>query len=210
MIGGFAVLAVVARVNYGGRADGEGADVGDYIGGLKVMWLWMLQPPWRHSGRGDEQPSHWFIWLLGWAWSLAGLVLGAVVAPSLVQVAGLSATPYQGALMLGGAVLAGFLAQALGWCYLALIFGIGKTVSLPKALGWPVLLVVFVFPLAGVVYALYPYFTRVGASQEVVTIVFVGSLFVKAFLIPSIKAIATGVEFKVIKDWLRGGKPKSA
>jgi hypothetical protein len=184
--------------------------MGDYIGGLKVMWLWMLQPPWRHSGRGDERASHWFIWLLGWAWSLAGLVLGAVVAPSLVQVMGLSATSDQGALMLGVVVLAGFLAQALGWCYLALIFGIGKAVSLPKALGWPVLLVVFVFPLAGVGYALYPDFTKVGASQEVVTIVFVGSLFVKAFLIPSIKAIAVGMELKVFMRWLRGGKPKSA
>jgi hypothetical protein len=184
--------------------------MGDYIGGLKVMWLWMLQPPWRHSGRGDEQPSHWFIWLLGWAWALAGLILGAVAAPSLVQVAGLAATPDQGALMLGGVVLAGFLAQVLGWCYLALIFGIGKAVSLPKALGWPVLLVVFVFPLAGVGYALYPYFTRVGAGQEVVTIVFVGGLFVKAFLIPSLKAIGTGAAFKVVMGWLRGGKPKSA
>src|SRR5258706_13637719 len=196
MIGGFAVLAVVARVNYGGRADGEGADVGDYIGGLKVMWLWMLQPPWRHSGRDDEQASHWFIWLLGWTWSLAGLVLGAVVAPSLVQVAGLSAAPYQGALMLGVVVLEGFLVQVLGWCVLALIFAIGKAVSLPKALGWLVLLVVFVLPLAGVVYALCPYLTWVGAHEEVVALIFIGGLFVKAFPIPSLNAVAVGAGVK--------------
>jgi hypothetical protein len=184
--------------------------MGDYIGGLKVMWLWMLQPPWRHSGRGDEQPSHWFIWLLGWAWALAGLILGAVVAPSIVQVAGLSDNPYQGALLLGVVVLAGYLVQVLGWCVLALIFGVGKAVSLPKALGWPVLLVVFVLPLAGVGYALYPYRTWLGAHQEVVIVVFVGGLFVKAFFIPSIQAIATGMEFKLFLRRLRGGKPKSA
>jgi len=184
--------------------------MGDYIGGLKVMWLWMFQPPWRHSGRGDEQASHWFIWLLGWAWALAGLVLGAVAAPSLMQVAGLSDTSYQGALMIGVVVLEGFLVQVLGWCVLALLFGIGKAVSLPKALGWPVLLVVFVLPLAGVSYALYPYRTWVGAHQEVVTIVFIGGLFVKAFLIPSLKAIAVGTGFKLFMQWLRGGKPKSA
>jgi hypothetical protein len=184
--------------------------MGDYIGGLKVMWLWMLQPPWRHSGRGDEQASHWFIWLLGWAWALAGLILGAVAAPSVVQVAGLADAPDQGALMLGVVVLAGFLVQALGWCVLALIFGIGKAVSLPKVLGWPVLLVVFVLPLVGVGYALYPYRTWVGANREVITVILVGGLFVKTFLIPSIQAIATGAEFKVVMRWLRGGKPRGA
>ncbi len=207
---GQAALTVVARVYWRRRADREGVGMGDYIGGLKVMWVWMLQPPWRHSGLVNERASHWFIWLLGWAWSIAGLILGAVVAPSIVQVAGLSATPYLGALMIGGVVLAGFLVQALGWCVLALIFGIGKAVSLPKALGWPVLLVVFVLPLAGVGYALYPYLTWVGAHQEVITLILVGSLFVKAFLIPSLNAVAVGAGFKFIMQWLRGGKPKSA
>jgi hypothetical protein len=127
-----------------------------------------------------------------------------------MQVAGLADTPDQGALMLGVVVLAGFLFQALGWCLLALIFGVGKAVSLPKALGWPVLLVVFVLPLIGVGYALYPYRTWMGANREVITLILVGGLFVKTFLIPSIKAIATGVEFKVIMRWLRGDKPKSA
>ena len=184
--------------------------MGDYIGGLKVMWLWMFQPPWRHSGLGDERASHWFTWLLGWAWALAGLILGAVVAPLLVQYAGLSDTSYQGALMIGVVVLEGFLVQVLGWCVLALIFSFGKAVSLPKALGWPVLLVVFVLPLVGVGYALYSYFTRVGAGQGVVTILFVGGLLVKTFLIPFIKGIVTGAAFKVFMTRLRGGKPKSA
>jgi len=183
--------------------------MGDYIGGLKVMWLWMLQPPWRHSGLGDERVSHWFIWLLGWAWALAGLVLGALVAPSLVQVAGLSDTPYQGALVIGVVALAGFLVQVLGWCLLALIFGVGKTVSLPKALGWSVLLVVFVLPLAGVGYALNRYFTWDGARQLSVTIAFVGGLLVKTFLIPLIKSIVSGAALKFLVR-VRGGKPKSA
>ncbi len=184
--------------------------MGDYIGGLKVMWLWMLQPPWRHSGRGDERVSHWFIWLFGWAWALAGLVLGALSAPSHVQVAGLSDAPYQDALVIGVVALAGFLVQVLGWCLLALIFGVGKAVSLPKTLGWPVLLVVFVLPLAGVGYALYRYFTWVGAGQEVVTVAFVGGLLIKTFLIPLIKGILSGAALKFLIRVRGGGKTESA
>jgi len=184
--------------------------MGDYLGGVKVMWVWTLQPPWRHSGRSDERVSHWFIWLLAWAWSLAGLVVGATVAPSLVQVTGLAENPNLGALMVGVVVLAGFLAQVLGWCLLALIFAVGKAVSLPNALGRPVLLVVFVLPLAALGYILYRSGTRAGAHQDIVPLIFVGGVFVKAFLIPSVSAMATDAGLKVLMGRLRGGKPKSA
>jgi hypothetical protein len=112
--------------------------------------------------------------------------------------------------VIGVVALAGFLVQVLSWCLLALIFGVGKAASLPKALGWPVLLVVFVLPLAGVGYALYRYVTWVGTGQGVVTTAFLGGLLIKTFLIPFIKGIVTGAGFKLFMRWLRGGKPKSA
>ncbi len=92
--------------------------MGVFIGKMKVFSLWMLEPPWRHSGPAQWEKAHWLVWFVGSVWSLAGLVLGAVVAPSLVQSVGHLATPYQGALVTGVAVLAGFLVQSLGWLLL--------------------------------------------------------------------------------------------
>src|SRR5260221_11913343 len=104
MIGGFAVLAVVARVNWGTTSGQRGASMDVYRHNLQEAWRWMLEPPWRHSGPAPWRRTHWLFWLVGYAWSLAGLVLGAVAAPSLVRFAGLSDSPDHAAPGLGVAV----------------------------------------------------------------------------------------------------------
>src|SRR5260221_9307750 len=94
MIGGFAVLAVVARVNWGTTSGQRGASMDVYRHNLQEAWRWMLEPPWRHSGPAPWRRTHWLFWLVGYAWSLAGLVLGAVAAPSLPQTTELPGTPH--------------------------------------------------------------------------------------------------------------------
>jgi hypothetical protein len=171
---------------------------------LKRAWLDMLEPPWRDSGSDKERFNHWFLWLVGWTWALAGLVLGALVAPSLVQVAGFSSTPYEDALVVGVAVLAGFIVQLLGWL-------IGALAGLITAswLDGTLVATVVVLPLAGVGYGIYRYLTWVGAGQRSVTIAFVGGLLIKTFAIPLIKGIVTGALFKWFLNWLRGGNTKA-
>ena len=185
---------------------------------LKEAWLWMLEPPWRHSGPAPWRRTHWLFWLVGTAWSLAGLVLGAVASPSLVRFAGLSVIPDQDALAIGVAVLAGFLLQSLVWFVLVsallVVVLISDRCSLPYAValaaGLLVCCTLAVLPFVGVGYALYRYVTWVGSGQGLATIALVGALLVKTLLIPLVKGIVTGALFKWFMTWLRGGKPKSA
>lgn len=189
-----------------------------YLHYLKVASLWMLEPPRRSSWPDPWRKTHWIFWLVGYAWSIAGLVLGALVAPSLAQVAGLSDAPEQGAFVIGVAVLASFLLQSLVWFVMVSAFSlvglISYRFSLPNAVRLDSGLVVFytlaVLPFVGVGYALDVYLTLVGFGQGLVPIALVGGLLVKTFLIPLIKGIVTGALFRWFMGWLRGGKPKSA
>jgi hypothetical protein len=199
---------------------------------LKQNWAYMLEPPWRGSEQGTEKANHWTAWLLFWSWSIAGLVLGAFVAPALIQYLGLANIPFQDALDIGVAVLAGFLTQFLGIA----LSEVGFLVAIPgtslfdkTASAWPhlpwylrfllvVLLVVAIpltvvaaviatlGPFAAVGYALYRYFTWVGSGQARVTTAFVGALLVKTFVIPLSKSIITGALLLRLKKWL-GIKP---
>ena len=189
-----------------------------YLHNLQDAWLWMLEPPWRHSGPAPWRRTHWLFWFLGSAWALAGLALGAVVAPSLVRFAGLSVPPDQDALAIGVVVLAGFLLQSLVWFVLVsallVVVLLSDKCSLPYgvalAAGLLVCCTLALLPFVGVGYALYRYVTWVGVGQGVVTTAFVGGLLVKTFLIPLIKGIVTGALFKWFMGWLRSSNPKSA
>jgi hypothetical protein len=189
-----------------------------YLHNLQEAWRWMLEPPWRHSGPAPWRRTHWLFWLVGTAWSLAGLVLGAVVAPSLAQATELSDTPNQDVFTIGVAVFAGFLAQSLVWFMLVsallVVALISYRCSLPYAFalaaGLLVCCTLAVLPFVGVGYALYRYFTWVGTGQGLVTTAFVGGLLVKTLLIPLIKGIVTGALFKLFMGWLRGDTTESA
>jgi hypothetical protein len=203
----------------------------EFAHSLRRIWLWMFEPPWRHSGADNEKDYHWLFWLSGWAWAVAGLVLGAFVAPALVQHVGLVNTPYQDSLVIGVAVVAGFLAQLVGWC---LFWGIhivlawlwtrnGPTRShwvgennygrlsgnrLLGEFGMLMELAALLFLVLG--FALYRYLTWVGPGQSQVITAFVGGLLVKTFLIPFIKGIVTGALFRRFMRWLRGDKVKAS
>jgi hypothetical protein len=192
---------------------------------MKAYMADMLEPPWRDT-ESDDIGYHWLMWFVGWIWAIGGLVLGALYAPSLLQFAGLSDTPYQDWLVIGVAVVAGFLLQFLGWFLFASMWAVffsdsfAPLINLTEARSILVRLVVyplavvivsllstaFVVPFAVIGYGIYRYLNWVGTGQGLVTIAFVGALLVKTFLIPFIKGIVTGALFRWFMKWLRGGK----
>src|SRR5579871_5215335 len=97
----------------------------DFLHSLKMRWLYMLEAPWHHSDSDATRRYHWEAWLAGWAWVLAGLLLGALIAPSLIEYVGLSESPYQQVLVISLTVLAGFLIQLLG----SIVAEFGETLS---------------------------------------------------------------------------------
>jgi hypothetical protein len=135
-------------------------------------------------------------------WALAGLLLGAFFAPLLMKSAGLADSPYQDTLDVGVAVLAGLLVQLVSWSlFVPVVFVVDsalKSTSRNTRRGLTFLIIAFLvpWPIGGVVYALYRYFTWVGPGQAHVTVAFVGALLVKSLLIPLVKAIVTGAALK--------------
>jgi hypothetical protein len=47
-----------------------------FMDALKEAWCDMLEPPWRHSGSHSIRKAHQSAWMLGWAWSISGMILG--------------------------------------------------------------------------------------------------------------------------------------
>jgi hypothetical protein len=82
-------------------------------------------------------------------------------------------------------------------CIVVIISGI---VLLAASLG------VVLVPIAAVYYTLYRYLNWIGPGQGHVTIAFAGGLLLKAFLIPLIKTIASGIGLLWLKTFLRGKK----
>jgi hypothetical protein len=184
-----------------------------FVEDLKHVWLEMLEPPWRRPGR--ESPLNGRFWVVGWTWAIAGLILGAFIAPSVLRRAGLANSNYADALNLAVAVLTGFLVQFLGW-----LFGFGVLGSLADYLegvpDWvtnvlylPFVGVFVLLPLAGVGYALYRYLTWVGPGQRSIIVAFVGGLLIKAFIIPAIWGAIKSKAFRLFMNWLRGNKVKA-
>jgi hypothetical protein len=169
----------------------------------------MFEAPWRHSGQPSEVGYHWSLWLLGWAWSIAGLLLGAVVAPSIVQFTGLSGFHYQDILVIGIAVLVGFIVQVIGWALVEIVIALDLSYSLPITISRLLFNLAVLLPLCGVALILYRYFNEISLEQRTAAVAFVGGLLVKTVAIPLIKAILTGAAFGFLMRWLRGGKDKS-
>jgi hypothetical protein len=94
----------------------------------------MLEPPWRHTGPDSSRGYHWTVWFSNWAWAIAGLIFGALVAPSLVQLAGLSNSPYQDYLDISVAVLTGFVVQLLSLLSLTVLLDV-LTVAVRRTIG---------------------------------------------------------------------------
>jgi hypothetical protein len=92
----------------------------DFVLALRQFWRWLFEVPWNDPTETDTS-YHWTFWLVGWTWTIVGLVGGAVVAPSLIEMVGLSDSSYRDELVVGVAVFAGFLVQLLGWFAVALV-----------------------------------------------------------------------------------------
>src|SRR5262249_53592681 len=174
---------------------------------------YMLVPPWRHSRPEHQQDIYELVWIVGWGWTFAGLVLGALVAPSLVQFARLSQAPYQDGLVIGAAVIIGFLVQLLGWCLFALCaWGLRSWPAPLKNHAVFVSIVPLLLSPAVLSYGLPRYVTWVGEGQRSVTVAFVGALLFELCAILLIKGIVTGALLRWFIGWLRGedAKPKGA
>jgi hypothetical protein len=139
---------------------------------------------------------------------LAGVVLGALVAPRLVDAVGLAGTAYQDWLVIAFAVLAGFALQLLGWVALfGAYFSGGSSLSGRNVYGSGLLIIgSLLLPFAGVGYGIYLYLSWAGSDQRTATVAFVGGLLVKVFLSPFVKGLVTGALFRWFMKWLRGGK----
>jgi hypothetical protein len=180
------------RTERGQGMSNRQTDVNKYEFKFKRRLLFVLEPPWRHSGPDNERREHWLTWVAGWVWAIAGLALGAFVGPSLLALAGLANSSYRDLLAVGVAVLLGFWVQFIGWITLA---GAGERAArLPEGrqgqlMRRGLLVLTFVAPLVLVQELLFAYYSTVGSGQRSITIAFVGGLLVKTFLIPFIKAL---------------------
>lgn len=204
---------------------------------LKTVWSNMIELPWRgsqntgvfdraverglslYSGNGGwiQHPElfartmRWLAWIAGWVWSLSGLLLGAFIAPSLMQRIGLARSPYQDYTTIAIAVVVGLLIQLLAWLVMLLADWTARGISTPMPLHrllvfTPISILLMCWPVAAVGYALYRYLTWIGPDQRAITIAFVGGLFVKVLIIPGIKTVLTGYGFKRLMAWLRDDK----
>lgn len=185
-----------------------------------------------------EPGRHWFRWTVGWMYAISGIVGGALVAPLVVQRAGLSWFPYQDWLAIGIAAIAGFLVHLLGWILLAnsfvganLFFRLVNRVSEPTMRPGAIdmrsrvvilvlgtcailsaavgLLIALLLPIAAVCYGIYRYLSLIGPAQRTVTVAFVGGLVVKTLISPLIKNIVGGAVVASLLRWLRGDKTKA-
>lgn len=186
--------------------------MGWFMGYLKTDMLLMLEPPWRPAPEGKR--TDWFEWLSSWSWAIAGLVLGAFIAPPLVRYLGFANSRLQDQIDIGIAVLMGVLVQLVGWSLLlAGLIWVRRLNRLPTVLK-PVLyfalsILVQFAPLVGVGYGIYRYLVWVGAGQRSVTIAFIGGLLVKAFVIPAVWGAIKSRAFQAFMRWLRGDKVKA-
>lgn len=183
---------------------------------LRVGWLSMIELPWQHTGpEGDRvaRREHWLAWLIGWAWALSGLALGALLAPWLLQIAGLSGTSSTDSLAIAIAVVMGFLVQVLG----TVVVSLWNTVVRQYSDDWSFPLAMFLLvtqfivvllPLAGVGFGIYRYLNWVGAGQRTITIAFAGALLIKTFVIPAITGAIRSKAFQIFLQWLRRGSGK--
>jgi hypothetical protein len=203
-----------------------------FVRQLKNAWLMMLERPWQSAGTGDDKETHWVLWLTGWTWSIAGLLLGALVAPTLLQIAGFADITYYDVAVIAVAVLVGFLIQLLGWSCAILLYSLfqfltfrfslqlGESkyrlahavltayMALELVLWLVILAVIFLFPLACATLGVYVYFSLVGEIEGSVVVAAVGGLFIKLVALPLIKAVLSATALAFLVRWLRGTNSK--
>jgi hypothetical protein len=149
-----------------------------FLVGWQYSWRrWRDLPwlPWRRFHARDE-------WPLNVAFALLGLVLGALAAPSLVQVTRGAGTAYQDALVVAVALVSSLCVFLVGY-HLAFVMVLLSAWISQRIWGAYVTLVV-----AAIGYGVYRYVAWVGPGQREVSVAFVGGLLIKVFLIPLIRA----------------------
>jgi hypothetical protein len=183
--------------------------------GFRRAWLFMLTPPWRDVEGGDNR-GHTFLWLVGWAWAVAGILLGVVIAPYFLDVWGLADSSFQVSIVIGIAALAGFLLQFLGWCLMALLTFTdalirGDTKKLSTLAGVVLMLVVIPLPLVAVGYTIYLYAITIGAQKALVTIGVISGVLVKLAITVGVLILGSLIIGPLPAGfirWLRRGRAK--
>jgi hypothetical protein len=185
---------------------------------MKTRWLDMLTPPWRDVEPDEDKFVHIATWIIGWIWALAGILLGAVFAPYLLEVWGFADSAYQDIMVIGVATLAGFLVQFFGWCLIFLVAIIDDLIrgAPPRRdaislAGFLFFIIALPLPLLIVGYVIYLYATTVGTQNGLITTGVIGGVFVKLAItlgLPLVKSLFFGILFAGFIRWLRGGKAK--
>jgi hypothetical protein len=86
----------------------------DVLEAFRVVWLAMLTPPWQKADPEDNSKDV-LAWVIGWVWAIAGVILGAVIAPYILEPSGFTSSPYQDAIVVGTATVGGFLVRFIDW-----------------------------------------------------------------------------------------------
>jgi hypothetical protein len=101
----------------------------DIVHALQHGWLPSFVVPWQRVELTRYSPPKWrslvvamswLVWVVGCMWMIAGLVMGALVAPSFIQFLGLRHPPYRDAGAIALTVLAGLLTHFLLWWWVFL------------------------------------------------------------------------------------------
>ncbi len=148
-----------------------------FLVGWRYSWRRWRDLPWRRFHSRNE-------WLLYIAFALLGLVLGALVAPSLVQVTRGVGTVYQDALVVAVALVSSLCVFLVGYNLAFVMVLLSAWIS--QWIWGAYVTLVF----AAIGYGVYRYVTWVGPGQREVAIAFVGGLLVKTFLIPLIRVLS--------------------
>jgi hypothetical protein len=193
---------------------------------FRLVWLSMVTMPWqRLPGKHNiSKLTQIGGWTLGWAWSLAGLAFGALLAPYLMQQLPSTAVTYEDKIQVVIAVATGFLAQAVGWL-LAFCIGVplfllvagprkrneisalkAVLISLPfSALLWGAA----ALPIVALYYLYQLYISSSETASAGNT--FVIATLVKVALIlgwPIVKSLVVGLVLARVMMWLRGEMKK--
>lgn len=157
---------------------------------LRTAFRSMLTAPWQQKG-SYKLPAHWFGWMVGWLWSLTGLVAGAFFAPAVLRRVGLSNSPYQDIVAIGITLVTDFLVQLVWWVLFVLIVlrpgqeMTGRPVYdrffSPTFFLLSLATAVLMFIVVG--YGLYRHYAAIGYDKRLVTTAAVGGFLIKAILI---------------------------
>lgn len=197
---------------------------------LRQFWLAMFTLPWRDAGFHGKSTQILY-WVLGWCWSIPGLILGAIIAPAVLSQYGLADASHQDWAIFTVAALTALIVQIFCFVAFIIIGTIGGLVGLQLWLRFRRTPLSFpddrgvaaatssiklsaagaaVVTIVGECAAIWWYIMTQaqGTHQGLVATYALGGFIVKAVVFPAIKGFVGGFIIKHVLAWLRRDKAK--